>query len=78
MPEEKIVVKPPTDEGLQYRLFSPPTFGWIEIQLDDTLLAHLWNCVNVAGNELNAKGSLIGQIDKSYFIKDIDLSLIHI
>ncbi len=61
-----------TQNGLQYRLFTPPTFGWIEIQLDDTVLAHLWNCVNVAGDKINAKGSLIGQIDKSYFIEDID------
>jgi len=60
------------DEGLQYRLVSPPTFGWIEIQLDDTLIAHLWNCVNVAGDKIDAKGSLIGQIDSSYFIEDID------
>ncbi len=57
---------------LQYRLFTPPSFGWIDIQLDDTLLAHLWNCVNVAGDKVNAKSSLIGQIDKSYFIEDID------
>ena len=61
-----------TQNGLQYRLFTPPTFGWIEIQLDDTVLAHLWNCVNTAGDKINAKGSLIGQIDKSYFIEDID------
>ena len=59
-------------EGLQYRLMHPPTFGWMEIQLDDTLLAHMWNCINTAGDAINAKGSLIGQIDKSYYISDID------
>jgi len=72
MPENKIISEPPTDKGLQYRLFTPPTFGWIEIQLDDTLLAHLWNCVNVSGDKTDAKGSLIGQINSSYFIEDID------
>ena len=41
MSEEKIVAEQPTDKGLQYRLFAPPTFGWIEIQLDDTLLLSL-------------------------------------
>ena len=72
MPEDKIILEQPTDKGLQYRLVSPPTFGWIEIQLDEGLLAHLWNCVNVAGDKHNAKTALIGHVDGSYFIDDID------
>lgn len=51
---------------------NPPNHGWIEIELDDRLKKHLWDCVEAAGDKKNAKPELVGQIDKSYAIEDLN------
>ena len=45
--------------------------GWLDIQLDDKHIDHLWDCIKTARGE-SFKNSLVGQIEKSYEIFDKD------
>ena len=47
----------------------PTNFGWINHQMDDNTVKHIWDCINTARGD-NYKGTLVGQIDKSYSLKD--------
>ena len=47
----------------------PNDIGWLDVQLDDKHIDHLWDCVKTARGE-SFKHTLVGQIEK--------LSLIHI
>ncbi len=55
-------------EELIYYFREPQTYGWIEMELSDYLITHIWNCVNDAKG--NAKSGLIGHIDKSIAMQD--------
>ena len=45
-------------------------YGWIEHRMNDATVNHIWDCIESQGKSM--KNSLVGQIDKSYFIEDID------
>ena len=47
----------------------PTNFGWINHQMDDDTVNHIWDCINTARGD-SYKGTLVGQIDKSYSLKD--------
>ena len=49
----------------------PQNVGWLDIQLDDKHIDHLWDCIKTARGE-SAKSILVGQIEKSYQIFDKD------
>jgi hypothetical protein len=49
----------------------PQKYGWLEIILDNDEMNHLWDCVNNADCG-DYKHTLIGQVEKSHEIKDID------
>lgn len=47
----------------------PNNYGWIEAKLSQEQLDHIWDCIKTAKGG-SYKKSLIGQIDKSFEIKD--------
>jgi len=49
----------------------PQNIGWLDVQLDDKHINHLWDCIKTARGE-SYKHSLVGQIEKSYEIFDKD------
>ena len=48
----------------------PQNVGWLDVQLDDKHIDHLWNCIKARGGSF--KNALVGQIEKSYKIFDKD------
>jgi len=48
----------------------PENIGWLEIDLEDYEIKHIWKCIENKG--INMKEKLAGQIDSSYEIYDID------
>ncbi len=55
---------------LDYQFKEPCNYGWIEIKLDESLINHIWDCVDDARG--NMKHTLVGHIDKSLEIIDKD------
>ena len=50
---------------------TPPNCGWIEYKLNDETVQHVWTCIEqTQGNQ--SKPTLVGQIDSSFQIQDID------
>ena len=49
----------------------PQNIGWLDIQLDDKHIDHLWDCIKTERGE-SFKHTLVGQIEKSYEIFDKD------
>ena len=49
----------------------PQKYGWIEVKLEKEDMDHLWDCVNNADCG-DFKHTLVGQVEKSREIKDID------
>ena len=53
------------------RFVEPRNYGWIEYKMHDEVVKHMWDCINTSkGNSV--KEELVGQIDKSYLLKDKD------
>ena len=48
--------------------FHPHNLGWLEVQLDDHEVDHLWKCIEEPLQDWKHK--LIGQINSSYLISD--------
>jgi len=48
--------------------FHPHNLGWLEVQLDNHEVDHLWKCIEEPLKDWKHK--LIGQIDSSYLISD--------
>lgn len=55
---------------------TPPNCGWIEYKLDDEMFQHVWTCIEQTQGK-SYKPSLVGQIDSSFQIQDIDDKLWH-
>ena len=53
------------------RFVEPRNYGYIEYNMHDEVVKHIWDCINTAKGT-NAKHNLVGQIDKSYQLKDKD------
>ncbi len=53
------------------RVVHPDNFGWLEHQLNEHELNHINKCIE-QGQTTDAKSQLIGHVDKSINIKDID------
>ncbi len=49
----------------------PQNIGWLDVQLDDKHIDHLWDCIKTARGG-SFKHTLVGQIEKSYEIFDKD------
>ena len=49
----------------------PPNCGWIEVQLSEQEIDHLWKCIETSEKE-DVKKTLAGNISESYKIGDID------
>lgn len=49
----------------------PDNYGWLEIQLDEKHINHLWDCIKTARGG-SMKNELVGQIEKSYRLSDKD------
>ena len=47
----------------------PESLGWLEVELDEKHVNHLWDCINTARGG-SFKDSLVGQIEKSYHLPD--------
>ena len=59
--------------SMQLRFIEPRNYGWIELPLNEGCVKHIWKCIDEGvKRNVSVKGNLIGQIDKSYDIKDID------
>lgn len=59
------------DSGLpNVELVFPPNTGWLEVDLIDEQIEHLWQCINAKGDLYN--DSLAGHIDSSFQMEDID------
>jgi len=56
---------------MKTKLVHPSNYGWIEGHLDKNESDHLWDCIKTARGK-NMKGTLVGQIDRSYKIVDKD------
>ncbi len=54
---------------MRYAPVQPRPYGWIECQLNDEEVNHLWDCINTARLG-SLKHALIGQIDKSFKFED--------
>ena len=54
---------------MKFKPTEPRPLGWIECQLDDKEVAHIWDCVKTT-RQGSLKHSLIGQIDSSLSFKD--------
>ena len=50
----------------------PPNLGWLETDLDRPTMSYLWECIKESGDEQPCKDTLIGQIDRSFRVKDKD------
>ena len=55
---------------------TPPNCGWIEYKLDDEMFQHVWTCIEQTQGK-SYKPNLVGQIDSSFQIQDIDDKLWH-
>ena len=58
-----------TDQFL--RFVEPRNYGYIEYNMHDEVVKHIWDCV-AASKGKSYKDNLVGQIDKSYALKDKD------
>ena len=47
----------------------PDNYGWLQVELDNEYLNHIWDCVRSASGQ-SYKKSLIGHIEKSILLKD--------
>ena len=56
---------------MKTKLVHPSDYGWIEGHLDKPEVDHLWDCIETARGK-SMKGTLIGQIDRSYRVEDKD------
>ena len=60
-------------KSMQLRFIEPKNYGWIELPLNEGCVKHIRKCIKEGvKRNVSAKGNLIGQIDKSYNIEDID------
>ena len=50
---------------------TPPNCGWIEYKLNDETVQHVWTCIEQTQGK-SYKPTLVGQIDSSFQIQDID------
>ena len=58
---------------MECRFIDPKNYGWIELPLNEGCVEYIWKCVDEGvKRNVNAKGTLIGQIDKAYAIEDTD------
>ncbi len=48
---------------------NPRNFGWIHHKMSEACINHIWDCINTAKGD-NAKGNLVGQIDRSIVLED--------
>ena len=55
---------------MRYRPRVPTAGGWLEVELNQQEIDHLWKCIENQGED--AKRSLVGNISKSFLIEDID------
>ena len=55
---------------MKFRPKIPPVSGWLEVELGQNEIDHLWKCIDTEGKDV--KSSLVGNISKSFEIKDID------
>ena len=56
---------------MRTKLVNPSNYGWIEGHLEGNEVDHLWDCIKTARGK-SMKGTLIGQIDRSYRVEDKD------
>ncbi len=54
---------------MKTKLINPSNYGWLEGHLDKNEVDHLWDCIKTARGK-SKKGTLVGQIDRSYSIED--------
>jgi len=55
---------------MKYRPRIPSVGGWIEVELDQPEVDHLWKCIENQGDD--AKPTLVGNISRSFNIEDVD------
>ena len=55
---------------MKFRPKIPPVSGWLEVELGQNEIDHLWKCIDTQGEDV--KSTLVGNISKSFEIKDID------
>ncbi len=46
----------------------PKNFGWLEVDLDDDIIQHIWSCAK--GKRQSYKNNLVGHIESSYLLQD--------
>ena len=55
------------NDHIQFR--EPRNYGFIQYNMHDEVVKHIWSCIDTAKGK-SYKGKLVGQIDKSYGLKD--------
>mgnify|MGYP001293560622 CR=1 FL=1 len=48
---------------------TPKNYGWLQLQLNDEYITHIWDCINTAPIASHKK-NLIGHVEKSILVKD--------
>ena len=51
---------------------NPTDLGWLEVELESSMLSYLWECIKESGEKEPCKDTLVGQIDSSFTIADKD------
>ncbi len=54
---------------MNIRHIEPRNFGWLQCQMSDDIVQHIWDCCD---KEHNYKYNLAGHIESSYLLKDKD------
>ena len=55
---------------ININVHQPLNYGWLEVDLDDEAINHIWSCAE--GDKKPYKDKLIGHIEKSYLLQDKD------
>ena len=54
---------------MKYKAIQPRPQGWLECQLNDKEVSHIWDCINTA-RQGSLKHALVGQVEKSFEFHD--------